>query len=74
MSTVAGKTLKKALHFVRQARATSPDDREALVANFEAAVVFCRSVTFHLQSQSAHSPCFVQWYETNQSKLLFASP
>ena len=69
MSTIAGGTLKKALLFVRQARNTSPNDIEALVANFEAAVVFCRSVTFHLQSQFAHSPGFLQWYETKQEHM-----
>jgi hypothetical protein len=69
MPTIAGETLKKALLFVRQARNTSPNDREALVANFEAAVVFCRSVTFHLQSQFAHSPGFLQWYETKHEHM-----
>lgn len=69
MTITAAETLKKAFLFVRQARTTSPSDRDALVANFEAAVVFCRSVTFHLQSQYAHSPGFRQWYEAKQEQL-----
>jgi len=69
MESTASLTLRKARLFLAQARAADPNDRDAIASNLEAAIVFCRSVTFHLQSQFAHSTGFVEWYAEQQHRL-----
>jgi hypothetical protein len=69
MESTASLTLRKARLFLAQARAAYPNDHHATASNLEAAIVFCRSVTFHLQSQFAHSPGFVDWYAEQQNRL-----
>lgn len=69
MESTASLTLRKAQFFLAQARSADPNDRHAVATNLEAAIVFCRSVTFHLQSQFAHSPSFAEWYAVQQKHL-----
>jgi hypothetical protein len=69
MESSASVTLRKAQFFLEQARRADPNDRDAIATNLEAAIVFCRSVTFHLQSQFAHSPGFAEWYAEQQKRL-----
>ena len=73
MESTASLTLRKALLFLAQARNADINEREVVATNLEAAIVFCRSVTFHLQSQFAHSPGFHDWY-AEQQRLLGHSP
>ena len=69
MQSVATITLAKARFFARQASQADANDREAITNNLEAAIVFARSVTFHLQSQFAHVPGFDAWYAEKQKQL-----
>ncbi len=69
MESTASITLRKARFFLDQARAADPNDRHAIASNLEAAIVFCRSVTFHLQGQFAHSAGFADWYAEHQRRL-----
>jgi hypothetical protein len=63
------QTLERARFFLAEARGTSIDDRKRLLHFLEAAIVFGRSVTFHLQSQYAHEPGFDSWYTQQQTEL-----
>jgi hypothetical protein len=69
MECLAAVTLKRACFFVDQATRTDPNDTKAIVNHVEAAIVFARSVTFHLQSQLAHTPGFEEWYAEQQKRL-----
>jgi hypothetical protein len=69
MRSVAITTLGKARFFAEQAGLAGANDREAVTNNLEAAIVFARSVTFHLQSQFAHAPGFDVWYAEQQQRL-----
>lgn len=69
MECLASLTLTKARFFVDQATRTDPNDTEAVAKYLEAAIIFARSVTFHLQSQFAHVPGFKEWYAEQQKRL-----
>ena len=69
MQSTASLTLAKARLFLEQARRADRNDHHAISTNLEAAIVFCRSVTFHLQSQFAHAPGFDAWYAEQQNIL-----
>lgn len=63
------KTLEKARFFAAQATSVGTDDREAYVAFLEAAIVFGRSVTFHLQKELSATAGFDGWYAIEQQRL-----
>lgn len=69
MQSRASLTLAKARLFLEQAGRADRNDRHTIATNLEGAIVFCRSVTFHLQSQFAHAPGFDAWYAEQQSIL-----
>jgi hypothetical protein len=69
MRSTASLTLDKARLFLEQARRADRNDRYTVSTNLEGAIVFCRSVTFHLQSQFAHAPGFDAWYAQQQNIL-----
>jgi len=66
---LAYRTLAKARLFASQASSASAKNWEAFAANFEAAVVFGRSVTFHLQKELRSTPGFDTWYEAEQERM-----
>lgn len=66
---VARGTLDRARWFLNRARETGVADREEFQHLFEAAIVFARSVTLHLQKQYAHTPKFDTWYSECQQRL-----
>ena len=68
-SSVARGTLKKARLFLAQAAAAWPEDREAFRTNLEAAIVFGRSVTFHIQKEYAHREGFMEWYGPHRTRM-----
>lgn len=68
MPLVASTTLKKARFFLDHARASSAD-RDSQTSFLEAAVVFSRSVTFHLQKELSGNSAFAVWYEHQQKRL-----
>jgi len=67
--SVARRTLAKARFFVDQAELVGIADREALEAHLEAAIVFGRTVTFHIQNEYCHRPGFKPWYSVLQTKM-----
>ena len=69
MASVAAVTLLKARFFVEQANRADPNDRAAFTNYLEAAIVFARSVTFHLQKQFATAAGFNEWYAKQQKRL-----
>jgi hypothetical protein len=69
-ASTARHTLERARFFLAEARNTRIDDQERLLHFFEAAIVFGRSVTFHLQSQHAHEAGFDAWYGQQQVELM----
>jgi hypothetical protein len=62
-------TLERASFFVDRAEALGVTDRAAFQHFLEAAIVFARSVTFHLQKEYAHQPGFETWYALWQQRL-----
>lgn len=61
--------MEKARLFLRQAAACGTADRDGFVANLEAAIVFGRSVTLHLQKEYRHRPGFDEWYAARQAEM-----
>lgn len=71
--SVARLTLEKARFFVDQAESAGVANRLAQQNNLEAAIVFGRSVTFHIQKEFAHHLGFDPWYAVQQ-KAMKADP
>jgi hypothetical protein len=69
MDSVASQTLEKARFFVNEARRANPSNSNAIANYLEAAIVFARSTTLHLQKQFAHTPGFEEWYQEQQRRL-----
>ena len=67
--STARTTLTKARFFLAQAEQVGPSQREAFEAYLEAAIVFGRSVTFHIQKEYAHRPEFRPWYSHCQEMM-----
>ena len=68
-SSVARRTLERAEFFLERAAQSGIDDRTVFRHYFEAAIVFGRSVTFHIQSEFAHRPDFSTWYQVQQDAM-----
>jgi hypothetical protein len=68
MSAAKG-TLQRASFFVDRAEIVGPGDRVAFQHFLEAAIVFARSVTLHLQKEYSHNSGFDAWYDNWQQKL-----
>lgn len=66
---LARNTLERAAFFVDRAEAVGLADRAAFQHFLEAAIVFARSVTFHLQKEYAHEAGFADWYVSMQQRL-----
>ncbi len=66
---LARSTLERASFFVDQAQAIGLTDRAAFQHFLEAAIVFGRSVTLHLQKEYAHTAGFAGWYAPWQQRL-----
>ncbi len=69
MSLIARETLQKSRFFVSKARDTTLEQRQEFATFLEAAIVFSRSVTFHLQKELAENPRFDPWYQSWQHRL-----
>jgi hypothetical protein len=70
MTSVARGTLNKARLFRNLAsRAQAESDNETFEASLEAAIVFGRSVTFHLQKEFNATPGFGVWWEEQRNLL-----
>jgi hypothetical protein len=69
MTSVARETLQKARLFLAQANQVMATDSTAFLANLEAAIVFGRSITFHLQNEYRSCTGFEEWYTLEQHKM-----
>jgi hypothetical protein len=69
MASVARNTLRGARYFASNAITAGTSDLTVFGYNIEAAIVFGRSVTFHLQKEFANRPEFPAWYARWQTKL-----
>ena len=61
-------TLSQSRFFLDQARVSEGFDRSAFGHFLGAAIVFGRSVTFHLQKEYSSRPSFEDWYRTKQAE------
>jgi hypothetical protein len=68
LRSAAFETVAQARFFLERAR-QSPDDRIGLRRFVEAAIVFGRSVTFHLQKEFNAKHGFSAWYEEKQREM-----
>lgn len=69
MPTTARKTLAKADFFLARAEEAGFTDREAFCHFLEAAIVFARSVTLHLQKEFRRCNGFDSWYQGWRSRM-----
>jgi hypothetical protein len=69
MPSTAASTLVKAHFFVDHAEQVASKDRDAFGHFLEAAIIFARSVTFHVQKEFGHCGGFDSWYSTWQMRL-----
>jgi hypothetical protein len=73
MASTTRGVLEKARFFLAQAEAaelaTQTADRQPFLANIEAAVVFGRLVTFHLQKEFSNQREFAGWYDDVRARL-----
>jgi hypothetical protein len=69
VAIVARRTLDRAHFFLGQAAEAGAGNRVAFQHYLESAIVFARSVTFHLQKQYAHTTGFDEWYAPWQEKF-----
>ena len=60
--SIARRTLRKARFFAGQAEQSKTGQREAFETYLEAAIVFGRSVTYHIQKEFKHENGFDDWY------------
>jgi hypothetical protein len=67
--SVAGHTLKRARFLAQKAREAGPSHRVDLAHFLEAAIVFGRSVTFHLQTEYRRVEGFDDWYASKQDEM-----
>ena len=63
------EVLEKAIFFLELARHSARQERKHFERFVEAAIVFGRSVTFHLQKEFAQHPDFSSWYAGQQELL-----
>lgn len=68
MQSIAQGTIAKARILLNQAR-VAVLEWPVFEANFEAAIVLARSVTFHVQKEYAHAPGFEAWWSDQQAAL-----
>ncbi len=69
MTSVARLTIAKARFFLDYADNTGANERIAFCNFLESAIVFTRSVTFHLQKEFANQPGFTEWYVEHRKPL-----
>ena len=68
-NSTARRTLERARFFLQQAELVAASDRRAFEHFLEAAIVFGRSVTFHLQKEFSRVPDFKKWYTQKQAEM-----
>lgn len=62
-------TLQRARYFLRQAAMCGTENVDGAEHNLNAAIVFGRSVTLHIQSQYGHRPDFDYWYAWQENAM-----
>ena len=69
MNGIARRTLERAQFFLERAELSGSGDRKAFEHSLEAAIVFGRSVTFHLQKEFNARTGFKEWYAQKQEQM-----
>jgi hypothetical protein len=67
--SIAAQTVGRASFFLDHAEACASSDRRAFEHFLEAAIVYARSVTFHLQKQFSNDAGFDDWYRGRQEEM-----
>jgi hypothetical protein len=67
--SIAAQTLGRANFFLDYAEEYIPSDRRAFEHFLEAAIVYGRSVTFHLQKEFSKHPGFDNWYREKKEEM-----
>lgn len=67
--SIAAQTLERANFFLDCAQPCAPSDRRAFEHFLEAAIVYGRSVTFHLQKEFSKCSGFGDWYREKQEEM-----
>ncbi len=65
----ARQKIEQARYFIIQALKAGQEDREELLYNFEAAIVFARSITFCLQKGFCDKEGFSAWYSIKRNEM-----
>lgn len=65
----ARQTLEMVRLMLDMAEGQDFEERKKFLALFQSAIVFGRSITFHLQKEYAHQPGFKDWYVVQQASL-----
>jgi hypothetical protein len=65
--SVARQTLDTARFYLAQARVAGASDRLLFVRHLQTAVIYARSVTFHLQTEYAHTGFKAWWAQQEQA-------
>lgn len=65
----ARDTLQRARFFLDEAQKIGSTNRNSFQHHLESAIVFARSVTFHLQKEFKSNDKFNNWYEDAQKKM-----
>ncbi len=68
-NSIAMRTLERAQFFLEQAESSGLSDRLSFEHFLEAAIVFGRSVTFHLQKEFSVRTGFDEWYAEKQTQM-----
>jgi hypothetical protein len=67
--SVARQTLDTARFYLAQAKAVATGDRLMFIRHLQTAIIYARSVTFHLQSEHARAPGFKDWWAQQEQVL-----
>jgi len=70
VNSISRETLEKSRLFLNQAQqAVITGERFKFIANLEAAIVFGRTVTFHIQKEYTHQTKFEDWYGSHEQAM-----
>ena len=67
--SMARRTLETARFYLSQAETVGLDNRAVFLRHLETAIIYARSVTFHLQTEHDAVPGFKRWWTQQQEAL-----
>ncbi len=69
VESIARQTLNRARGLLAEAKLIGFEDQDRFLTQLESAIVFGRSITFHLQKEYSDITGFAGWYENEQERL-----